>query len=62
MIDPFVQEVRKFRMEHTRQFHSDLHLICEDLKRFEATLGKRVVTLSPRRITPRTRREKAEIC
>lgn len=50
MKDPYVQEVRKFRMEHTRQFDADLHLICEDLRQFETSLGKRVVTLEPRRI------------
>jgi hypothetical protein len=52
MKDPFVQEVRKFRMAHTQQFNADLHLICEDLRRFEVALGKRVVKLSPRRIQP----------
>ncbi|MBM4044567.1 MAG: hypothetical protein FJ279_05595 [Planctomycetes bacterium] len=52
MKDPFVDEVRKFRMEHTKQFNSDLHSICEDLRRFEATLGDRVVTLQPRKLQP----------
>jgi len=50
MKDPFVDEVRSFRMEHTKQFHSDLHMICEDLRRFESSLGDRLVTLEPRRI------------
>jgi hypothetical protein len=52
MKDPYVEEVRKFRMEHTRQFNSDLHLICEDLRLFESTLGDRVVTLEPRKVRP----------
>ena len=52
MKDPYVAEVRKHRMEHTKQFNSDLHLICEDLRRFESSLGDRVVTLEPRRIQP----------
>ena len=58
MIDPYVKEVRRFRMEHTRKFNSDLHLICEDLRRFESSLGDRVVTLKPRKIqtTERSRR------
>jgi hypothetical protein len=47
--DPFVEEVRGYRMEHTRQFDSDLHRICEDLREFEAALGERVVTLEPKR-------------
>lgn len=50
MKDPFVDEVRQYRLEHTRRFNNDLHLICEDLKQFELTLGKRLVTLTPRRI------------
>ena len=50
MIDPYVKEVRKFRMEHTQKFNSDLHLICEDLRQFETSLGDRVVTLEPRKI------------
>jgi len=49
MKDPFVAEMREYRMEHTRQFNSDLHKICEDLRQFESSLGDRVVTLSPRK-------------
>ena len=52
MKDPFVQEIRTFRMEHTEQFKSDIHMICEDLRRLESSLGDRVVTLKPRRIQP----------
>ncbi len=50
MKDPFVDEVRRARMVHTTKFHSDLHLICKDLREFESALGSRVVTLEPRRI------------
>ncbi len=56
MKDPFVQEVREHRMEHTQQFNADLHLICEDLRRFETTLGSRVIQPSPRYIQPTTHR------
>lgn len=52
MRDPFVDEVRKFRMEHTKQFHGNLHQICEDLRQFESSLGDRVVVLQPRKIQP----------
>ena len=52
MKDPHVAEVRRYRMEHTEKFDSDLHLICEDLRAFEASLGKRIVTLQARRIRP----------
>lgn len=57
MKDPYVDQVRKHRMEHTKQFNSDLHLICEDLRRIESSLQDRVVTLEPRRIDP-TKRSK----
>ena len=50
MKDPFVQEVRKYRMEHTKRFNGDLQRICGDLRQFEQTLGDRVITLAPRRI------------
>ncbi len=50
MKDPYVAEVRKHRMEHTRKFGSDLHAICEDLRSFEASLGERVVSLEPKKL------------
>ncbi len=53
MKDPFVAEMRKHRMEHTRQFNSDLHSICQDLREFEVSLGDRVVTLPPRKVQPK---------
>ena len=52
MKDPFVDEVRSFRMQHTKQFNSSLHAICEDLRRLESSLGDRVVVLQPRRLKP----------
>lgn len=58
MKDPFVAEVRAHRLEHTKQFGSDLHAICDDLRRFESSLGGRVVTLEPRKVRPtRTSRQ-----
>lgn len=50
MKDPYVAEVRKYRMQHTKQFDSNLHLICEDLRKFETSLGDRVVLLAPRKM------------
>ncbi len=52
MRDPFVDEVRKYRAEHTQQFDSDLGRICKDLRQFEASLGDRVVTLTPQKFLP----------
>jgi hypothetical protein len=50
MKDPIVAEVRQHRMEHTKRFHSDLALICEDLRKREATLGNRLVSPQPKRL------------
>jgi len=50
MKDSIVAEVRKCRAEHTRRFNGDLHLICEDLRKFEQTLGDRVIRTAPRRL------------
>ena len=38
MKDPFVSEVRKYRMKHTKKFHSDIHAICNDLRKYQTTL------------------------
>ena len=38
MKDPFVAEVRKYRMEHTKKFNSDIHAICKDLRKYQEAL------------------------
>jgi hypothetical protein len=52
MKDPIVAEVRQHRMEHTKRFHSNLKLICEDFRKLEAGLGDRLVRPQPKRIRP----------
>ncbi len=52
MKDPIVQEVRKYRMEHTLKFGGDLDAICADLRAIQAASGHTVVRLSPRRSAP----------
>ena len=54
MKDPIVAEVRQHRMEHTKRFHSDLALICEDFRKLEVDLGDRLVSPQPRRLRPTT--------
>jgi hypothetical protein len=55
--DPIVEEVRKYRMEHTRRFGGDLAAICADLRKIQSASGHEVVRLPPRRLketkTPR---------
>jgi hypothetical protein len=50
MKDPIVEEVRKYRMEHTQKFKGDLAAICADLRTIQDTSGHEVVRLSPRRL------------
>jgi hypothetical protein len=53
MKDPIVEEVRRYRMEHTREFGGDLNRICEDLRRFQQESGCQVVRRPPKLIEPR---------
>ncbi len=48
MNDPIVEEVRRWRMEHTLKFGGDLELICEDLRRLQRDSGYQVVRLPPK--------------
>jgi len=50
MNDPIVDEVRANRMEHTRKFHGDLKLICEDLRKIQQEISHRVVRGTPKEI------------
>ena len=51
MKDPIVEEIRKYRMEHTRRFGGDLHRICEDLRKEEEKHKDRLVNFGPRRLS-----------
>jgi hypothetical protein len=52
MKDPTVEEVRKYRMEHTQRFGGDLSAICKDLRAIQETSGHKVVRLPARRVKP----------
>jgi hypothetical protein len=52
MNDPIVEEVRRHRMEHTRNFGGDLKLICEDLRRIQRESGCQVVRRPPKLLSP----------
>ncbi len=56
MRDPIVEEVRKWRMEHTRRFKGDLSAICADLRSIQEASGHEVVRLAPKRREPPKRR------
>ncbi|MCU0858897.1 MAG: hypothetical protein MUC65_10905 [Pontiellaceae bacterium] len=53
MKDPIVEEIRKYRMEHTQRFGGDLHRICEDLREEEKKYPDRLVHLEPRKLSSR---------
>lgn len=38
MKDPIVTEVRKYRMEHAKKFHFNIHAICDDLRKYQEEL------------------------
>jgi len=47
MTDPIVNEVRKFRDEHARQFNYDLDKIFEDLMRKQENSGRKIRRRKP---------------
>ena len=51
MKDPIVEEVRRARDAHAKQFNYDLDAICEDLRKREKASGQPTVSLPPKRIT-----------
>jgi hypothetical protein len=48
MKDLIVEEVRKARQDHAREFNHDLVAICRDLKRIESVCGHTLVSLPPK--------------
>lgn len=49
MKDPIVEEVRRAREAHAKQFNYDLDAICEDLRKREKASGHPTVSLAPKR-------------
>ena len=45
MNDPIVEEVRKYRNEHTKHFNYDLDAICADLIKHQSSHPHRLVNL-----------------
>uniref|UniRef100_UPI004055EB5F hypothetical protein n=1 Tax=Candidatus Electrothrix sp. TaxID=2170559 RepID=UPI004055EB5F len=46
--DPIVAEIRRFRNEHAEKYGHDLKRICNSLREFEKTSGRKVVHRKPR--------------
>jgi hypothetical protein len=51
MKDAIVEEVRKARLEHAKEFNHDFSAICKDLKRIERECGHRIVSFPPKLLT-----------
>jgi hypothetical protein len=54
MSDPIVDEVRRYRLEHTRKLKGDLTAIQKDLQEIQRQSGHKVVRLPPRKLTRST--------
>jgi hypothetical protein len=55
MKDPIVEEVRRYRMEHTQRFQGDLSAICADLRSVQIASKHKVVRLAPKKLEPMKR-------
>jgi len=58
MKDPIVEEVRKARQDHAREFNHDLSAICCDLKKIEKNCGDRLLSLPPKLLRKISEKEK----
>lgn len=47
--DPIVEEIHRVRDEQAKKFGYDLHALCEDIRKNEATSGRKLVTRRPRK-------------
>ena len=56
--DPIVEEVRKIRQQHAKQFNYDLRAIVDDLRRQQEQSGRKYVRFEPRR-PPQAKKSKA---
>jgi len=48
--DPIVEEIRRYRQEHSAKYDYDLKKICEALHHRQARSNKKVVSRGPRLI------------
>jgi hypothetical protein len=52
--DPIVEEIRRYRQEHSAKYNHDLKKICAALREREARSDKKVVNRSPRLLQRKT--------
>lgn len=51
MLDPIVEEIRKFREDHAARFNYDVNAIADDLKTRQDERGVSVVSFPPKRVS-----------
>ena len=49
MRDPIVEEIRKFREEHSKMFRNNIDEICKDLCQHQIKCGHRLVRFKPKK-------------
>ncbi len=47
--DPIVEEIHRIREQQAKALGDDLHAICEEVRKRQATSGRELVTRSPRK-------------
>lgn len=52
--DPIVEEIRRYRQEHSAKFGNDLKKICAALREREAQSKKEVIRRAPRLLRQKT--------
>ena len=52
--DPIVEEIRKYRAEHTAKYDNNLDKIVEALNKQEKKSKKKIVSLKPRLLVGKT--------
>jgi hypothetical protein len=55
--DPIVEETRKIRQQHAKQFNYDLRAIVDDLRKQQERSGRKYVRFEPRRPSEAKKRE-----
>ena len=55
--DPIVEEIRKIRQQHAKQFNYDLRAIVDDLRKQQKQTGRKYVRFEPRRPSEAKRRK-----
>jgi hypothetical protein len=48
--DPIVEEVRRYRQDYAAQLNYNLKAICRDLRKKQNKSGRKIVSLSPKRV------------